>query len=222
MIFFDLDDTLMDHSGAEDAALQEFAKQFAPASDNQFFGRWKEASHRHMLDYLAGKISFQEQRRRRISDTLKADLAEAEADKIFSTYLKAYEQNWALFPEVLPTLERLQSKGLGVITNGSITQQNQKIEALGLRAYFAHIITSEDASVAKPEAAIFHYACEVAGVDASHACYVGDRLEQDALAALDAGFGQAVHIDRSGRQSKAVGMVVGISNLSELSDAIAA
>lgn len=216
MIFFDLDGTLMDHAGAEAAALARFAADLSMTADPDFAARWAAASERYMRRYLDGELSFAQQRRARVAAALGEELPDAQADALFDRYLGAYERNWRLFADVRPALDALVAYKLGVITNGASAQQRQKIETLGLSAYFSCVVISEQAGVAKPQPEIFWFACRTAGVAPSRACYVGDRLEDDAQAALRAGFGRAVHIDRRGGTKGRRGQVAVIPDLYSL------
>jgi len=90
-VFFDLDNTLVDHSGAERVASMFFYEAIADrtsvSSPEEFAELWNRAQDRHMNRYVAGEISFQEQRRERISEVLETKFSDAEADDLFSIYL---------------------------------------------------------------------------------------------------------------------------------------
>jgi putative hydrolase of the HAD superfamily len=76
------------------------------------------------------------------------------------------------------------------------------------------VLTSAEAGVAKPDAAIFHEACRRAGCAPQDSIYVGDRLETDAMAARAAGL-HGIWLDRSGSGRQAGG-IAWISSLDEL------
>jgi putative hydrolase of the HAD superfamily len=88
--------------------------------------------------------------------------------------------------EVLETLQRL-GLALGLITNGTVRAQAQKLDLLGLRRYFQAVIVSEAVGVKKPQPAIFESALAGMGVAAAHAWFVGDHPENDILGASRAG-----------------------------------
>lgn len=92
LICFDLDDTLLDHSGAEEAAALHFGEvigERSAVSSEAFVRAWRRAAERHMATFLRGEVSFQEQRRRRIRELITAD-TDGEADTLFEIYLEAY------------------------------------------------------------------------------------------------------------------------------------
>ena len=84
--------------------------------------------------------------------------------------------------EVLETLQRL-GIALGLVTNGTVRVQAQKLDILGLRSYFRTVVVSEAVGVEKPHAAIFQHALDGLGLRADHAWFVGDHPENDILGA---------------------------------------
>lgn len=72
MIYFDIDDTLLDYTTSQDVAARAFASTYASYIDDaEGFPRvWEEITERHMARYLSGELSFREQRRCRIRDCL--------------------------------------------------------------------------------------------------------------------------------------------------------
>lgn len=217
MIFFDLDGTLLDHAEAERRGCVKFAHTFGLSGldDGSFVSRWQEVSERYMDRYLAGELSFEDQRRLRLQDVLGRNLTEPEAAEIFQVYLDGYELSWRLYDDVLPCLDRLTGTQLGIITNGNREQQLKKLVSTSLLSRFAVIVTSEDAGVSKPDPRIFENACSQAGIVNNHCTYVGDRLESDALAATQAGL-RGVWLDRSNSAAFVTTRVEVIGTLDDL------
>jgi putative hydrolase of the HAD superfamily len=129
--------------------------------------------------YVAGEISFQEQRRERICEVFEAKFSDAEADDLFSIYLGHYENSWRAYPDVLPCLESLRVDHVAVITNGDGAQQRKKLRRTGLVDGFADVIASGEFGCSKPDPRIFHYACERASVNPDDAIHIGDSLTVD-------------------------------------------
>ena len=194
-VFFDLDNTLVDHSGAERAAsilfYEVIADRTAASSPEEFAQLWNRAQDRHMNRYVAGEISFQEQRRERIYEVFETKFSDAEADDLFSIYLGHYENSWRAYPDVLPCLESLRVDHVTVITNGDAAQQREKLRRTGLADRFAdrfaEVIISGDFGCSKPDPRIFQYACERASVNPSDAIHIGDSLTVDYEGACAAG-----------------------------------
>jgi len=202
-ILFDLDDTLLDHRHAcEQGArvLHQQAGVSAPA--DEFITRWQASLQRQFDRYLAGELSYQQQRLARVREIVDSGLSDAEAEHWFEIYLRAYEASWALFPDVLPALAQLPDARVGIITNGQGAQQRRKLAQTGLLEKCACVVISEEVGSAKPEVAIFHHACERLGVAPEATVFVGDRYDVDAQAAKRAGM-RGVWLDRHGRATRA-------------------
>ena len=89
--------------------------------------------------------------------------------------------------DTLNTLQRLGKFRKGIITNGSITQQNEKLDVLGIRDYFDSVIISEEAGVAKPDFKIFELACDQLKCNPEDCYLVGDNWELDVVGSYKAG-----------------------------------
>jgi HAD superfamily hydrolase (TIGR01509 family) len=131
-------------------------------------------------------------------------LAEAGAklprDNVFEILKKisrsAKVENYVLYDDVIPTLEKLKKRGLivGLIT--SLTKDMNLIcSNLGLATYVDFVVTSKEVGANKPEPPIFLAALERAGVGASEAVYVGDQYETGVVGARGVGI-NPVLIDR--------------------------
>jgi putative hydrolase of the HAD superfamily len=70
---------------------------------------------------------------------------------------------------------------VGLITDGKAIQQENKIQALGLKDYFDGIVISETFGSKKPNIKNFKY-FEKLFDDASHFMYVGDNTQKDFIA----------------------------------------
>lgn len=111
------------------------------------------------------------------------------ADMLRNDFRAEFASACVLFPDAMPTLEALRSAGfkLGLITNGSVRMQSRKLEHLGLVPMFDAIVISAAEGVHKPDPEIFRRALERLGVDAAHACYVGNHPDVDVAGAKAAG-----------------------------------
>jgi len=223
-IFFDIDGTLLDDAAAERTAALTFRDQhrslFTPL-DDAFVQLWRTLAVTQWLRYERGELSFTDQRRARMIGlfaTVGCVLSPAEADNLFLVYLQHYEQNWSLFPDVLPCLDALASLPLGIISNGDQAQQLAKLETVGIRSRFATIIVSGAIGVAKPSPAIFREACRRMGRPRHHCVYVGDGLATDALASAAAGL-RGVWLNRAPDGDPREGVIM-IRSLSEMAETV--
>ena len=201
VILFDLDDTLVTHSRAFDAATAALHGQIdSPLTLAEFASAWRSA-HRHHFDrYLAGEVSYDGQRRARVWEAIDSTLSERDADEVFAFYLSVYEASWSLFPDVRPCLDNLSRHRLGVVSNGQARQQRLKIERMGLAESFGCVVISEECGCSKPEPGIFLRACRLLDVEPRDAVYVGDQYEVDVVGARAAGLA-GVWLDRAGTAS---------------------
>lgn len=200
LVVFDVDDTLVDHSGAASQAALLLIRRYGailPYTEDEFVGLWHAAADRHFAAYNAGECSYQEQRRRRIRDFFGGDLTDQEADSLFAVYLAGYERFWALFPDVLPCLDALDGRRLAIISNNHSEPTRLKLARTGIEQRFEDLVTPDVAGVSKPDAGIFDTLCARRGVDPAACVYVGDKLESDAGAAQAAGW-RGIWLDRGG------------------------
>jgi putative hydrolase of the HAD superfamily len=188
LILFDIDDTLVDHSAAFRKALTALHRHSGSAlSLDGFVDACTAAQRRHFARYVAGMLSYEQQRRARIREACSGTLSDHEADELFAVYLHEYEACWRLFDDVLPCLDRLANHQLGVISNGQSEQQRKKLACLGISDRFDYVLISEECDWAKPDVEIFAHALSSLSKDADAAFYIGDRYELDAAPARKAG-----------------------------------
>jgi len=220
-IFFDLDDTLLDDRGAQAAYLPLVYAAWRdrlPHSEQEFPGVWRTALQHHFDRHVRGELSYDEQRRARIRDVFQVpSLTDADTDRLMREFLDIYEASWRLFDDVLPVLDALGDRPLGVITNGADVQQRGKLERMGIADRFEVILTSEVAGLGKPDPRIFVQAAARLNAAPDRCVHVGDDWMRDVEGARGAGF-RAVWLDRrnSGETSFADQSVMRINTLTQL------
>lgn len=150
VLLFDLDDTLMAHTAAVEAAIDRarsragdagpwHAAAFAAADPEAVRVRWHELEDLHYHRYLAGELDYLGQRVARAHDLYAehgVTLDEGAALAWFDEYLLGYRDTWALFDDVLPALDAIERAlpGIryGIITNGDLGFQTDKLHRIGL------------------------------------------------------------------------------------------
>ena len=107
--------------------------------------------------------------------------------------------SWKLFPEVLPTLKDLRSRGLelGIVSNFDSRLFNV-LRGLGIADFFDTVTISSLAHAAKPSPKIFELALEQHAVEPGEAMHVGDSVRDDVEGATKAGLA-AVLLARPGK-----------------------
>lgn len=92
------------------------------------------------------------------------------------------------YPQALPLLKRLRGKyKLGIIANQPPGTQ-ERLTQYGMAHYFDVCVSSGDAGVSKPDAAIFCLALKHAGCAPNESVMIGDRLDNDIRPAKALGF----------------------------------
>jgi putative hydrolase of the HAD superfamily len=224
LFLFDLDDTLVDHTGASTAAITGWIRDagFPSHVDGLESSQvWWDIDDDVFPDYLAGRLSYDQQRRLRVSRFLLSmgvvtdDLNESDLDRHFNEYRSRYEAAWAPFPDAVETLTALASTNrVAVLTNGDQVRQEHKMRSTGLLPLVEDVFASSTLPAAKPDPAAFLSVLDRLGVEPADACYIGDRLDVDAEAAKAAGL-TGIWLNRRGRRLS-TGDIPTISSLAEL------
>lgn len=209
-VLFDLDDTLIDHATAAASAVLALAESYGVAGRaDEHRTRWVAVSNKHYSRYQLRELTFEEQGRERAREFLRVELDDAEADAAFEGYFEMYRAAWAAFPDSRRTLQRLQGAGVvvGILTNGDLAKQTEKVERVGLGDLGLPLFASSDYPAGKPDPRPFLGACDGLGVLAARTVMVGDSIPHDVEGALGAGLG-AVLLDRFSRHPEHLGTTI--------------
>ena len=124
--------------------------------------------------------------------------------------------NYALFPDAVPTIEEFRSRGLkvGVISNFEGWLKTL-LDVLGVRELFDVVAVSGDLGWEKPDARIFEWAMNEAGVEPRTSLHIGDSPNFDAQPAHDLGM-TGVLLDRHDRWTDLETDYVRVVSLGEL------
>jgi len=208
--FFDLDGTLLDHEYAQRGGLQAVATHdaaLAPLIGDRFLETWRVAEARLFPRVEHGLATIEEYRRERLRDCFPRfceSLSDADLDAVYATYLRGYQDNWRLYPEVTNVLSRLDGPK-ALITNGSSAMQRAKIERLNLAELFSSMYISGEVGVAKPESQIFTKACLDLGLRPADVHYVGDSIRNDIEGSAAAGLNPIwINRERSSRPQSVI------------------
>jgi len=203
LYFFDLDDTLVDHLAAEEAAHRathaEHEGLFDGIAFNDWLARYRVRNLALWKAYCRGEIDRHELSHRRFVEPLADfDLDPGHGDSIRTTYLRHYEREWTLVDGAEEILEFGAREGIvGILSNGLREQQWNKIRTFRLDRWARHVVLSEEVGAMKPDRAIFDAAWKAAGGEKVRKVYVGDSWEIDVLGAKAAGW-LPIFFDRRG------------------------
>jgi HAD superfamily hydrolase (TIGR01549 family) len=193
-VFFDLDDTVFDHSMTCRAALgalrrsRPFLRSLPLAALAAEYGRLLSETH---AEVMVGRRSADDARRERfvrLARRAGRAITEAEAADLSATYRDAYQRLRRPVPGAVPFLRRIGGRTtLAIVTNNTVSEQTEKLAFLGLDRTVDLLVTSEEVGVAKPSPGIFRAALARAGAGPSEAVMVGDSWESDVAGARSAG-----------------------------------
>jgi putative hydrolase of the HAD superfamily len=199
-LFFDLDHTLWDFEANSEATLRDLFTELklderATSDFNDFHTTYSHHNNIYWDRFRKGFINREELRWKRMWRTLVdykiAD--EGLAKSLSDRYLDILPTKTNLFPHCKELLAYLSEKNypMHIITNGFEKTQHQKLKNSGIDHFFIQVVTSEQAGIMKPHAAIFEYALNKANTTASQSIMIGDTLEVDMLGAINAGIDTA-------------------------------
>tara|TARA_R110002126_G_scaffold288674_1_gene442647 strand:+ start:10646 stop:11350 length:705 start_codon:yes stop_codon:yes gene_type:complete len=192
-IYFDLDDTLLDHKKAEQNGLKDVHAHFEAFNDislEDLKHTYHQINKRLWEEYGRGEIDRHILHRRRFEETFAElgvdDSLYEEAGKVYMQY---YRNHWEWIDGVKEALDVIRSKyPVGIITNGFAETQWMKIDQFGFRDTVSQIVISEEVGVMKPHPKIFDHATELVGLNRSDILYVGDSFSSDVKGGKAAGW----------------------------------
>ena len=196
-VLFDLDDTLWPIVPVIQRAenlLFDWLRQNAPEVATRFS---IESLRKRRMELMASDPLYQlDLRALRRAGLMEAftmagqDLALVDqAMEVFSRARNDVEP----FEDVLPTLASLSNR----VLLGSVSNGVADLHEIGLAHHFRVSVAAHHCGCAKPDAAIFHAACEALGVAPEEAVYAGDDPLLDVEGAQKAGL-RGVWINRPG------------------------
>lgn len=195
---FDLDGTLFDHphAAAEGARVVLASRGLEPSDAHVEL--WFAAEARHFGRWLTGELSWDEQRRERVRDVFANTglprPSDAEADAVFDDFRVAYRAHWRAYADVVETLERLREQGvrIGVLTNGPLWQQQEKLDLTGLAPLVDVVCAADEIGAPKPERAAFDAVVAALDVPREKVVFIGDDAHADLAGAQGAGIRAAL------------------------------
>ena len=185
VIFFDIDDTLLDTASfaetARKAAVEQIVNHGFPLSETETYATLKAIisevgsnCDRH-FNLLTKRVLGKE-------DPMLVTIG-------MITYHNVKFATLRTFPHTIDILIYLKSQGykLAVISNGIAVKQWEKLIRLNLHHFFDEVITSEEVGYEKPSTEIFEEALRRMKGDPSKCVMVGNKFLTDALGAINAG-----------------------------------
>lgn len=212
-IYFDVDDTLLDHRQAERAALADLYAAFPGAFNGTTVAEVQDAYHAHNVPlwerYSDGDIGKEELKRLRFEQLVETLAVEDPAPaRLGAHYIERYTAHWTLTEGARAAFTALADRfPVGLLTNGFAETQHGKLERFPfLEARAETVIVSEEVGHMKPDPRIFAHAAEAASTPPEAILYVGNSLRSDVEGGLNAGWQVAWYVPNG--TSKAPGEAV--------------
>lgn len=193
-IFFDLDRTLWHFEANSHKVLSNIYQHFNLEKTINgveiFIEKYKEINEDLWALYREDKVSKEELRGKRFSDTLLHFKIPDEGlgDKIGDYYVHHSPRQTELFPNTIKVLDYLKEKyQLHIITNGFEEVQHIKLSESKIADYFQEVILSERVGVKKPHPFIFKKAMSLAKAKSTNSIMIGDDWYADIYGASRVG-----------------------------------
>ena len=102
---------------------------------------------------------------------------------------KELNRQMVLFDDAMDVIRELKGRGylVGVVTNGSASGQNHKLEKAGLKEILDDWVVSGDIGIHKPDPAIYRLAADRLHVACDECVFIGDLWQTDLYGACLAG-----------------------------------
>lgn len=198
-VVFDLDDTLIDHSGVEAEVWTrtvEHIRAAIPAVDgDELRKRHLALRDSHYAELLAGRIDLDGFRRAHLCAAV-APWGELEEVTLAACVRErdANVERARLMAGARELIETLRAAGyrVGLLTNGPSVMQRRKLAVTCLDRLLDAVAISEEIGASKPDERAYRRAAELLGCEPGATAMVGDRLEWDIEGALHAGYFLAI------------------------------
>ncbi|MGP8158202.1 MAG: HAD family hydrolase [Thermoplasmata archaeon] len=193
-VFFDMDDTIFDHSltcRRALACLRRTETRLRGPSLDVVWHEYARLLDAVQPDVFAGRITIQAarvERFRQLARFCGTEVTPEEAAGLSRQYRAHYQKLRRTVPGVRRVLERLRGRTVvGVVTNNEVAEQERKLDHLHLRPLIDFMVVSEGVGVSKPDPGIFLLALEKAEALPEEAVMIGDSWRSDVTGARNVG-----------------------------------
>ena len=188
-VLFDADNTLLDFSRAERAALCDALSAFGVTPDEEKVRHYSDVNDRMWKMLERGEIGKEDLRVERFAVFCRDYGLDVDVPALAVTYTDRLAEKAFLVPGALETCRVLAEYcDLYIITNGLKTVQEKRFAATPLYPLFKGSFISEAMGAEKPDPAYFAaVARAIDGFDAEKTLVVGDSLTSDIAGGIAAG-----------------------------------
>ena len=192
-IYFDLDDTLLDHKSAEQAGLLDVHSHFDffdSIALNDLTNTYHKVNSKQWKLYSEDKVTRKELQRNRFEQTLEAlSLDTSRYEEVGTYYMNCYSSHWRWVTGAKDAFHKIRDTyDVGVLTNGFSETQQKKFEQFDLYSSASHLVISEEVGVLKPHRKVFDHATNLTGYQPADILYVGDSFNSDVIGGINYGW----------------------------------
>ena len=201
-VFFDADNTLIDHKECERQALLSVFQGIGIVYKDEYQAIFRPLD-RKLWDSVAqgtcpvSRKEIPEYRFKVLFEQI--GIAYRDYSRANELFKEGLADSSALMEQAEEIVRYLHEKNYGiyVVTNGKINLQRPRVMNSKIAEYIDDIIVSEEAGADKPNPKIFEILLERAGLKSEQVLMVGDSLDKDVLGAHNAGI-RAVWFNQDG------------------------
>lgn len=189
-LLFDMDNTLMDFTAGERAALfQTMEAQNRPIAEPDYL-KYRQINQDVWSRFEAGQLDSKAVQRVRFeafASHLGLDPSEGQA--LNDRYVTNLGIQAVVMEGALDMLRRLRPQyGIAVVTNGLHLVQRERLRRSGFLPYLDGVFISQEMGVRKPDKAYFDAVCDALGEpDRAKYLMIGDSLSADIQGGVNAG-----------------------------------
>ncbi|TYB93759.1 MAG: noncanonical pyrimidine nucleotidase, YjjG family [Kosmotoga sp.] len=190
MVYFDLDNTLLDFNKSQREALKRSMKRYGLIVDEKMQELYEKINEKWWSYFAQGKYEKDYIVVTRFKEFFEAaGIKNADPKKTSKEYLDELSKLAFFMPGAEKALKYLKQKGqrMAVITNGVERVQQGRSKKVNLDRFIEFVLTSERVGKPKPEPEIFFEASKRSGVPLEKSIYIGDNPDSDLQGAQRAG-----------------------------------
>ena len=186
---FDADNTLLDFTAAERAAITSCLTERGLCADEETLALYSRINDGHWKALERGETTRDRLKVERFADLFRELGFGGNPERMAYDYIAALSRQNMLVDGALELIQALHdSCALYIVTNGITTVQKSRFGSCALQPYFKQCFISEEMGCAKPEKIFFDRVAEaIEGFDPRKALVIGDSLSSDIRGGINAG-----------------------------------
>ena len=190
VIFFDLDNTLLDFYKSEKTAIRTVLEMHSLPATDEVVKLYSEINRSYWEAFERGDIKREEIFEGRFKTLLEHLQLQGDTAAIANDYFECLAAGHDLMDGATEILAWLKAKGISIYatTNGIARTQYRRIKESGLEPFFDGVFISEEVGSQKPEREYFDYVMKnIPNVKRKEILVIGDSMSSDILGGINAG-----------------------------------